>query len=94
MYHHTPTRQLAKAVRLGDLDAANRVLDGQRGFLANEVSLGRADADQALRKDPPLPRLARSQDDELADLRAKREAEAASRELNDRPRSKRRASAC
>ena len=70
-------RQIACAVRTGDMAAADHALDGLYGGFAGAVSFGRADADKIMRRDPPLPEPAEPHGAEFARIDAVRAAERA-----------------
>lgn len=46
--------EIARAARVGDLDAINDALDGMRDY-SFQVLRGRSAADREMRRDPPLP---------------------------------------
>lgn len=50
----SPIAEIARAARVGDLDAINFALDGMHGR-EHEVLKGRIAADRQLRRDPPPP---------------------------------------
>jgi hypothetical protein len=53
----SPIAEVARAVRLGDLEAADAALDALHHY-REDVLTGRTAANHATRRDPPLPPLA------------------------------------